>query len=158
MSVITSTTASTASTSTASAARTPRRVPLVVAASGAVVAGAAATTAFELLARAVGVDIALAFGTAPEPMPVGGFFTAVVALGLVGVVIAAVLSRFARRPRRTWTRAAWALTVVSLVPPMLVSTPGAATNAVLVLAHVVPAVVIVPLVARRLAPVNPRRA
>ena len=68
---------------------------------------------------------------------------------LVGLVLAAVLSRAARRPRSTFIRSTVVLTVLSLVPDVIAdATP--ATKALLMLTHLVAAAIVIPAVARRL--------
>ena len=68
---------------------------------------------------------------------------------LVGLVLAVVLYRVARRPRGTFIRITVALTVLSLVPDVLAdATP--ATQALLMLTHLVAAAIVIPAVARRL--------
>jgi peptidoglycan/LPS O-acetylase OafA/YrhL len=68
---------------------------------------------------------------------------------LIGVVLAAVLSRTARRPRSTFVRTTVVLTVLSLVPDVIVDA-APATKALLMLTHLVAAAIVVPAVARRL--------
>jgi hypothetical protein len=67
----------------------------------------------------------------------------------LGLLIALVLRRFARRPRTAWIRITVALTVVSLVPDVLADA-AIATKVLLMVTHVVAAVVVIPAVARRL--------
>ena len=111
----------------------------------AALVAAAATWAVAAAARAAGVDLTVA----GEPIPLLGFANLTVVGGLLGVALAAVLTRRAARPRRTFVRVTGTLTAVSLVPPFLV--PAAApTVAVLVLTHLVAAAVIVPALATRL--------
>lgn len=135
------------------------RVPVWLVALGAVLAGAVVTTGFEFLARAAGVELVAASSPAatPEPIPEGGFFGGVVFWGAFGVVLAAAFARFARRPRRTFRRTTWTLTVISLAAPMVVDAASIATNLTLAASHVVAAAVIIPIVAARLEPTNPRR-
>lgn len=151
------TTSSTHTTST-SPART-RRVPIGVRAFGIAVVGAVVTGGFEALTRAVGVPYAFALpGAEPATMPVSGLFFAVLEFGVVGAILAACLTRWARAPRSTWRRTTVTLTAISLVPSLVAASTSYATNVALAVSHLVAASVIIPLVARRLAETNPRRA
>ncbi|WP_255509920.1 DUF6069 family protein [Micromonospora sp. AP08] len=58
------------------------------------------------------------------------------------------MSRFARRPRRTFVRTTVALTVLSLD---VIADAGTATKALLMLTHLVAAAIVISAVARRLA-------
>lgn len=84
-------------------------------------------------------------------IPLSGFAVLTAACSLVGLVIAAVLSRTARRPRGTFVRVTVVLTALSLVPDVLVDA-ASDTKALLMLTHLVAAAIVVPAVARRLAP------
>ncbi|MFG3299319.1 DUF6069 family protein [Micromonospora chersina] len=112
----------------------------------ATVAASAATMAVAAAGHAAGVSLDLG----GAPIPVAGFGVLTAAFSLVGVVIAALLSRFARRPRRTFVRTTVVLTVLSLAPD-LIADAGAATKVLLMLTHLVAAAIVVPAVARRLA-------
>ncbi|MBX7266581.1 hypothetical protein KIF24_11390 [Micromonospora sp. Llam7] len=112
----------------------------------ATVAACAATMAVAAIGRAAGISLDL--GGAPIPVTGFGVLTAV--FSLIGVVIAALLSRFARRPRRTFVRTTVALTALSLVPDVIADA-GAGTKALLMLTHLVAAAIVIPAVARRLA-------
>lgn len=68
---------------------------------------------------------------------------------LLGIGLAAVLVRRARRPRHTFVVTTVALTALSFVPPFLIGA-GAATVAVLEVMHVVAAAIVIPAVATRL--------
>ncbi|GAA1477129.1 hypothetical protein GCM10009623_15750 [Nocardioides aestuarii] len=116
-----------------------------------------ATTVGAALAQSLGVDFWLP--GAPEPIPVAGFGVMTGIWCVVGLVVASLVRRFATRPDRRWVQVAVALTVVSLVPPVMTGA-GAATVATLMALHLVAAAVVIPAVARALAPaagVNPRR-
>ena len=69
---------------------------------------------------------------------------------MIGLVIAVVLARVARHPRRVWIRTTVALTALSLVPDLIVAA-APATKALLMLTHLVAAAIVIPAVARRLA-------
>jgi len=116
---------------------------------GGVVATALASVATPVVAAAgAAAGISLNVGGAPIPVP--GFATLTAVFSLVGVVLAVVLSRFARRPRRTFVRTTVVLTVLSFVPDVIA--PAApATKALLMLTHVVAAAIVIPAIARRLS-------
>ncbi|MEU3936218.1 DUF6069 family protein [Streptomyces sp. NPDC029044] len=122
----------------------------------ATLAGAVATEAFALVARAAGVPMEAAGPGAEEAaeIPVGGFFGGVVFWSVAGVVLAVALARWAGRPARTFTVTTVALTALSLAGPAAAPHTATSTRIVLAAAHVVAAAVIVPLLARRLAHVR----
>ncbi|MFG1658221.1 DUF6069 family protein [Micromonospora chersina] len=111
----------------------------------AAIAASAATMAIAAAGHAAGVSLDLG----GAPIPVAGFGVLTAAFSLVGVVIAALLFRFARRPRRTFVRTTVVLTVLSLVPDVIADA-GPATKALLMLTHLVAATIVIPAVARRL--------
>lgn len=74
---------------------------------------------------------------------VTGFFS------VVGIVIAAAFHRWSAQPARRFVWAALSLTAVSLVPP-LISGANTATIAALLGLHLVPAAVMIPILARSL--------
>jgi hypothetical protein len=118
-----------------------------------VVTGIAATAAASLATMAVaaaGHAAGISLDLSGVPIPVTGFGTLTAVFSLVGLVLAAVLSRFARAPRRTFVRTTVALTVLSLVPDVIVDA-GPATKALLMLTHLVAAAIVIPAVARRLS-------
>ncbi|WP_328849958.1 DUF6069 family protein [Micromonospora zamorensis] len=112
----------------------------------ATVAASAATMAVAAVGHAAGISL----DVAGAPIPVTGFGVLTAVFSLVGVVLAALLSRFARRPRRTFVRTTVVLTVLSLVPDVIADA-GAGTKALLMLTHLVAAAIVIPAVARRLA-------
>lgn len=153
------TTSTTRSTHPVTSPTRTRRVPISVQVLGIALAGAVVTGGFEALTRAAGVPYVFALpGVEPATMPASGLFFAVLELGVVGAVLAACLTRWARQPRATWRRTAVTLTVISLVPSLVASSTTYATNVALAVSHLVAASVIIPLVARRLAETNPRSA
>jgi amino acid transporter len=125
----------------------PERQPVwkhgVVAAVGASVA----TTVLAAIASAAGVSFADSTGAS---LPIAGFTQLTLVFSLVGVGIAAVMARKARRPRSTFVRTAVALTVLSYVPDLVVGF-DAASAATLITLHTVAAVIVVPTLAKRLA-------
>jgi hypothetical protein len=110
---------------------------------------AVAVTAVAALATAVGVDFELPDGGESIPLP--GFTQLTFTFGVVGVLVALAIRRWASRPARTWVGIAVTLTALSLVPPFLVGADPA-TVCTLVLAHLVAAAIVIPVIARRLAP------
>lgn len=126
-------------------ARNPDPRPLLKAGIPAVLLAGVATTTIAAVGRAAGISLNIA----AEPIPVAGFGFLTVVFGLVGVVLAVALSRWARRPRRTFLRATAALTALSLVPDVLADADGS-TRALLMATHLVAAGVVVPAVARAL--------
>ncbi|MFI6244213.1 DUF6069 family protein [Micromonospora sp. NPDC050795] len=127
-------------------ATTPNVRALIRTGVAATVAASVATMAVAAVGHLAGISLAL--GGAPIPVPGFGVLTAV--FSLIGVLIAVVLARFARRPRVTFVRTTVVLTALSLVPDVIVEA-GMATKALLMLTHLVAAVIVIPAVARRLA-------
>ena len=111
----------------------------------ALVAGAA-TMAVAAAGRAAGVSLEVG----GAPIPVSGFGVLTVVFSLVGLILAAVLARTARHPRRAFVRTTVVLTVLSFGPD-LIADAGWATKALLMLTHLVAAAIVIPAVARRLA-------
>ncbi|MET7394062.1 DUF6069 family protein [Dactylosporangium sp. NPDC005572] len=114
------------------------------------VVAAAVASAATMAVAAAGHAAGVSLDMAGAPIPVAGFGVLTAALSLIGVVIAGLLSRFARRPRRTFIRTTVVLTVLSLVPDAIADA-GVATKALLMLTHLVAAAIVIPAVARRLA-------
>ncbi|SCG76017.1 DUF6069 family protein [Micromonospora coxensis] len=114
----------------------------------AAAAAAVTVTAVAALAMAAGVDLELPDGG--ESIPLAGFTQLTFTFSVVGILIAWAIRCWASRPARTWVRTAVALTALSLVPPFLVDA-DLATECTLVLAHLVAAAIVIPVVARRLA-------
>jgi hypothetical protein len=90
----------------------------------------------------------LAVGGAP--IPVSGFATLTAVFSVVGLALAMVLARTARRPRTAFVRTTIALTALSLVPDVLADA-SATTKMLLMLTHVVAAAIVIPAIARRLS-------
>jgi hypothetical protein len=84
------------------------------------------------------------------PIPVSGFAVLTVIFSVVGLVLALVLARTARRPRTAFVRTTIVLTALSLVPDVLADA-SAATKVLLMLTHVVAAAIVIPAIARRLS-------
>ncbi|WP_035855630.1 DUF6069 family protein [Cryptosporangium arvum] len=118
---------------------------LLVASLAATVAAAAATSAVAAAGQAAGISL----DVSGAPIPVGGFATLTAFFSIVGLVLAAVIGRFASHPRRVFVRTTVALTVLSLVPDLLAdATTG--TKLLLMTTHLVAAAIVIPVVARRL--------
>jgi amino acid transporter len=136
-------------TRTARATVTPAtgRQPLWKHGVAAAVVAAVATTVLAAIASAAGVSFADKTGAS---IPVAGFAQLTLVFSLVGVGMAAVMARRARRPRATFVRTAVALTMLSFVPDLTFGF-DAGSAATLITLHIVAAVIVVPTVARRLA-------
>ncbi|MGA5303034.1 DUF6069 family protein [Nucisporomicrobium flavum] len=112
----------------------------------AIAAASVATMAVAAGGHAVGISL----DVAGAPIPVAGFGTLTALFSVVGLILAAVLSRTARHPRRAFVRTTVVLTVLSFVPDVIVDA-APATKALLMLTHLVAAAIVIPAVARRLA-------
>jgi amino acid transporter len=114
------------------------------------VGAAAATTAAAAVASAMGVSFADRTGAT---IPTLGFTELTLVFSLIGVGLAAVLARRAKRPRSTFLRTTGTLVLLSFVPDV-VSGFDAATAVTLILIHLLAAAIVVPTLAKRLAPVG----
>ncbi|MER6937455.1 DUF6069 family protein [Nocardioides sp. NPDC127514] len=113
---------------------------------GATVVASAVVTVLAMAASAAGVSFETASGT----IPLAGYAQLTALFSLIGVAMAAVMARVARRPRRTFVVTTVVLTVLSLVPDVTFGF-DAASAIVLMLLHVVAAAIVIPVLARRLA-------
>lgn len=113
----------------------------------AAVVASVATTVLAAVASAAGVSFADSAGAG---IPIAGFAQLTLVFSLVGVGIAAVMARKARRPRATFVRTTVALTVLSFVPDLTFGF-DAGSAAILITLHTVAAAIVVPTLARRLA-------
>ena len=113
----------------------------------AAVVASVATTVLAAIASAAGVSFADSTGAS---IPIAGFAQLTLVFSLVGVGIAAVMARKARRPRATFVRTAVALTALSFVPDLTFGF-DAGSAATLITLHTVAAAIVVPTLARRLA-------
>ncbi|BFU46659.1 DUF6069 family protein [Krasilnikovia sp. MM14-A1004] len=113
----------------------------------AAVAASAATTSLAAVASAAGISFADSTGAS---IPLAGFAQLTLVFSLVGVAIAAVMARRARRPRRTFIRTTIALTALSFIPDLTFGF-DAGSAATLVALHTVAAAIVVPTLAARLA-------
>lgn len=114
-----------------------------------VVATAAAAVATPVVAAA-GHAAGISLDIGGMPIPLLGFVNLTVFFSLIGLVLAVVLARVARHPRRTWIRTTVVLTALSLVPDVVIDA-AVATQLLLMLTHLVAAAIVIPAVARRLA-------
>ena len=143
------------STTTQIPARTTPRTPTPAAGRqsvwkhgvAAAVVASVATTVLAAIASAAGVSFADRTGAS---IPIAGFAQLTLAFSLVGVGIAAVMARRARRPRATFARTAVTLTALSFVPDLTLGF-DAGSAATLITLHTVAAAIVVPTLARRLA-------
>jgi hypothetical protein len=134
-------------TRTHSPAPAASRTPLWKHGLAAAVTAAFATTALGEAASAAGVSFADRTGTS---IPIAGFAQLTLVFSLIGVGMAAIMARKARRPRATFTRTAVGLTVLSFVPDLTFGF-DASSAATLITLHTVAAAIVVPTVAKRLA-------
>jgi amino acid transporter len=116
---------------------------------GVAAAAAAAVVTTVLAAVASSAGVSFADGTGAS-IPIAGFAQLTLVFSLIGVGIAAVLARRARRPRSTFVRTAAALTALSVVPDLTFGF-DAASAATLITLHLVAAAIVVPTLAGRLA-------
>jgi Family of unknown function (DUF6069) len=112
----------------------------------AAVVASVATTVLAALASGAGVSFADGTGAS---IPIAGFAQLTMVFSLLGVGIAGVLGRTARRPRRVFVRTAVSLTVLSVVPDLTFGFDRASA-ATLITLHTVAAAIVVPTLSRRL--------
>jgi hypothetical protein len=127
---------------------TAPRQPLWKHGLAAAVTAAIATTVLASIASAAGVSFA---GKDGASIPIAGFAQLTLTFSLVGVGIAAVMARKARRPQSTFVRTVLVLTALSYVPDLTFGF-HAGSAATLITLHTVAALIVIPTVARRLAP------
>lgn len=113
----------------------------------AAVIASVATTVLAAVASAAGVSFADSTGAS---IPIAGFAELTLVFSVIGVGIAAVMARKARRPRPTFVRTAVALTGLSLVPDLTFGF-DAGSAVTLIALHTVAAAIVVPTLAGRLA-------
>jgi hypothetical protein len=141
------TTTHTAPTTTETTTGAPARMrSLLVAGAAATAVASVATSLVAAAGQAAGISLDIA----GEPIPVAGFASLTAIFSLVGLVLAAVLRRFAARPRRAFVRTTVALTALSLVPDVIADA-AVSTKLLLMLTHLVAAAIVIPAVARRLS-------
>jgi hypothetical protein len=123
-----------------------RRPSLCRAGLAAGLVAAAATSAIAAGADAAGVSLETAPG---EQVPVLGFGQLTLFFTAIGVALAAVLRCRVSHPQATFVKVTLALTALSVVPDLVLST-DIATKLALVFTHVVAAAIVIPVVASRL--------
>jgi hypothetical protein len=113
-----------------------------------------AAEAFTAVLRAAGVHLAVGSigGTAADVVDIGaGACTIMIAICVAaGLVVAAALNRWARRPQRSWRVVACALTAASFVPDVFAGATATSSKVSLMAAHVIAASIVIPLVGRSL--------
>ena len=114
----------------------------------AAIVASVTTTVLAAVASAAGVSFADHTGVS---IPIAGFVQVTLFFSLIGVGVAAVMARKARKPRSTFVRTAVALTALSFVPDLTFGF-DAASAATLISLHTVAAAIVVPTLASRLAP------
>lgn len=120
----------------------------------AAAAAAIVVTGLAELARSAGVSFL--DPASNLAIPWDGFVVLTAGFSLIGVALAAVLARKAKRPRSTFVRTTVALTVLSIVPDF-VQIPGlspdfdTASTWTLAALHLVAAAIVIPVLAGRLA-------
>jgi hypothetical protein len=130
-----------------STAPVTQRLSIVKHGVAAALVASVATTALASIASAAGVSFS--DGTAAS-IPIAAFAQLTLVFSLLGLGIAAVMARKARRPRSTFVRTAVALTALSFVPDLTFGF-DAGSAATLMSLHTVAAVIVVPTLAGRLA-------
>jgi hypothetical protein len=109
----------------------------------------AAASAATMAVAAAGNTAGISLDVQGAPIPITGFGVLTALFSLVGLALAAVLSRTAAHPQRTFIRTTVVLTALSLIPDVIAdATP--ATKALLMLTHLVAAAIVIPAIARRL--------
>src|SRR3954469_22007073 len=136
------------------ATRAPYRKLLLVNLAATVAAGAA-SEAWAAIVRGMGVGLNVGdpFGSADHTTPItfGACAFSIALCMVLGTAIGAGINCRARRPAHTYVVVAVTLTVVSLGAPLAAAGATAATKFTLIVAHLIAAAVIIPLVARCLA-------
>lgn len=108
-------------------------------------AAAAATTSVAAIARKSGIAVEIA----GEAIPLAAFGQLTMIGALIGIAMAAALVSRSNRPRTMFVRATITLTVLSLVPD-LVADADTSTRVLLAATHAIAAVIVIPVLARRL--------
>ncbi|WGX97145.1 DUF6069 family protein [Nocardioides sp. L-11A] len=104
------------------------------------------TSTLAVLAAAAGVSFTDDSGVS---LPVLAFTQLTFVFSMIGVGLAAVLARRARRPHSTFVRVTVALTVLSVVPDVTFGFDVASALTLMAL-HAVAAAIVIPVLARRL--------
>jgi Family of unknown function (DUF6069) len=141
-----STATTSAPTATVPAARPSAPRALVRTTAVATLVAAAAVELLVAVVKAAGADVAIQ----GKPLGFGGCTVALLMCMVPAVALVAGVRRWAAHPARAWVRITVALTAVSFVPDLTVSSTSTGSRLTLMTAHLVAAAIIVPLVARRL--------
>ncbi len=114
----------------------------------AAVAVAAAAELFTLAARAAGVSMRAADPGAASArlIPAGGIFMAVLMNAGVGLLVAGALRKWAKAPAKSFAVLATTYAALSLLGPIFAAHTHTATKLVLLVAHVIAAAGIIPVV------------
>lgn len=119
----------------------------------AIVAAALVVTGIAAIAMSAGVSFL--DPASNKSIPLFGFAFLTVVFSLIGLILAAVFARTARRPKSTFVRTTVILLILSIVPDF-VAIPGlspdfdTASSVVLALQHLVAAAIVIPAIAKRL--------
>jgi hypothetical protein len=129
----------------------PLRRLLTVGLSAAAV-GAAVVETYAGLVKTAGVPMSAGFlgATHAQPVTAGSFATGVLVCTFWGTVLTAGLGQLSRRPRRKFVLVACTLAALSLVVPFGAGATSTSTKLTLAGAHVIVALVVVPILARAL--------
>jgi peptidoglycan/LPS O-acetylase OafA/YrhL len=119
------------------------------------VAGIGAAAA-NLAIVAVAERLDVAFEIKGEKIPRYAFGQVTLFAAIIGIAMAAVFARRARRPRHAFVVTTVVLTALSMVPPAIVDA-AVATKLMLGVTHAVAAAIIIPALASRLADETTRR-
>lgn len=123
--------------------------------------GLAATAAAAIVVTAIAAVASRAGVSFLDPasnlaIPLSGFAILTTGFSLIGVALAAILARTAKRPRSTFIRTTVVLLVLSIVPdfvkiPKLSPDFDTASSVTLAALHLVAAAIVIPVLAGRLA-------
>jgi len=139
----------------ATAPRTPQGGPsrrLLTVGLSAAVAGLAVVEVYAAIVKATGVPMSAGFlgATHTQPVTAGSFATGALVCTFWGTVLTMVLRKVSRRPRRVFVLASCTLAALSLVVPLGAGATVASTKLTLVGAHLIVALVVIPILARAL--------
>ena len=125
---------------------------LLTAGLSSAVVGAAAVEAYAALVKAVGVPMSAGFlgATHATPVTAGSFATGVLVCTFWGTVLTMVLIRFSMRPRRPFVFVSGTLAALTLVVPFGAGATATSTKLALAGAHVIVALVVIPILCRAL--------
>lgn len=89
-----------------------------------------------------------------EEIPVLGFAQMTLVGAAIGLLLAKALTRWTAKPQRTFVATTVVLTALSIVPDLTIPAT-AATKLTLIATHLAAAAIVIPYLARRLAPSRP---